>query len=90
MFTIEDERHAEPLAGQFESLKMAIDELRRLASLPWDKPPNVAPCQSWRKCGRTYEIVEYETSSSPWRELSRVPYLDVDESGTRWLGNDVS
>jgi hypothetical protein len=90
MFLIEDERHAEPQGGQYPSLAEAVAELRRRASLPWDEPPNVAPCGNWRKCGRTYEIVEYDTSSTPWRELSRLHYLEVTAGGVRWLcGGDT-
>jgi hypothetical protein len=89
MFIIEDERHAEPQEGEYQSLAEVVAELRRRASLPWNEQPNVAPCQQWRTCGRTYEIVEYDTTSMPWRELSRVPYLEVTASGVRWL-YDVS
>jgi hypothetical protein len=85
MFRIEDERHAEPQEGEYQSLAEAVAELRRRALLQWDERPNVAPCQQWRTCGRSYEIVEYDTSSTPWRELSRLPYLEVAASGVRWL-----
>ncbi len=87
MFKIEDERHAEPQEGEYQSFAEAVAELQRRASLPWDQEPNVAPCQQWQTCGRTYEIVEYDTSSMPWRELSRVPYLEVTASGVRWLAD---
>ncbi len=64
MFVIEDEAHAEWF-GEFPTLEAATAELRRLKELPWDEAPNVAPCTSWRTCGRTYEVVEYDTSSEP-------------------------
>jgi hypothetical protein len=85
MFRIEDERHAEPQEGEYHSLAEAVAELQRRASLPWDQEPNVAPCQLWRTCGRTYEIVGYDTHSIPWRELSRLPYLEVTATGVKWL-----
>jgi hypothetical protein len=85
VFIIEDERHCEPQEGLYQSLAEAVSELRRRAALPWDERPNVAPCKQWRTCGRTYEIVEYDTSSTPWRELSRVTYLEVTAGGVRWL-----
>jgi hypothetical protein len=44
MFIIEDEQHAEPQSGEFESIADALAELKRRAMLPWDQPPNVAPC----------------------------------------------
>jgi hypothetical protein len=85
VFMIEDDLHAEPLAGQYESIAEAFVELQRLASLPWDEKPNLAPCQSWRTCGRLYEIVEYETGSQPWEEVSRLPCVEIDSNGVRWL-----
>ena len=85
MFKIEDERHCEPQKGEYQSVAEAVAELQRRASLPWDEEPNVAPCQQWRTCGRTYEIIEYDTSSTPWRLLSVLPALEVTASGVRWL-----
>ena len=84
MFVIEDERHAEPQRGEYATFAEAVEELKRRATLPWDKPPNVAPCQGWRTCGRAYEIVEYETFCIPWKELQRVPLLEVSASGAKW------
>ena len=49
MFKLEDELHAEIQEGEFETLDAALMELRHRAQLPWDAPPNVAPCQSWRE-----------------------------------------
>ncbi len=83
MFLIEDERHAEQ-CGQFATLEAAIGELKRRAALPWDQKPNVAPCANWRDCGRAYEIVEYNDSQRPWRELRRVPVLDISATGVDW------
>jgi hypothetical protein len=83
MFVIEDELHAEP-QGEFESYEDALDELRRRAAMPWDRPPNVAPCTSWRTCGRTYEVVEYDARQTPWRELQRVLVLEMSAAGARW------
>ena len=45
----------------------------------------IAPCTNWRTCGRAYEIVEYDTSSIPWKELRRVPVLEIDSSGANWV-----
>ena len=71
MFIVEDELHAEPLTGEFASREDAVADLRRLAELPWNAAPNRAPCTNWRNCGRRYDIVEYDASAEPWRELSR-------------------
>jgi len=84
MFVIEDERHAEQI-GKFHRLEDAIAELRQRMNMPWDQKPNVAPCTSWATCGRTYEIIEYDTSRTPWLELSRRPMLDVSAGGVHWL-----
>ena len=85
MFKIEDEWHAELQDGEFPSLEAAAIELRRLAKLPWDQVPNVAPCKSWKTCGRRYELVEYDTSASPWKQLRRLAALEVDSKGIRWV-----
>jgi len=85
MFIIEDERHAEPQEGRFASFQEALVELKRRAALPWDQAPNVAPCTSWRTCGRKYEIVEFDDSTLPWKQLSRVPALEVSANGAKWL-----
>ena len=85
MYVIEDERHAEPQDGEFSTLGEAIAELHRRASIPWKEPPNVAPCTSWETCGRNYEIVEYDASVTPWKEVQRIAALEVSASGAKWL-----
>jgi hypothetical protein len=84
MFRIEDERHAE-IVGDFSRREDAMAELRRLADVPWDQAPNAAPCTNAANCGRSYEIIEYETLENPWRELARSPTLEISASGTRWV-----
>jgi hypothetical protein len=83
MFVIEDERHAETVAT-FSRRDEAMAELQRLAVLPWDQRPNLAPCIDWADCGRSYELIEYDTSTQPWRELSRHRLLDVSSTESRW------
>jgi hypothetical protein len=83
MFVIEDEIHAEH-HGQFSSFDEALAELRRRATIPWHEPPNMAPCMSWRTCERAYLILEFDDSSTPWKELRRVPVLNVSASGVKW------
>jgi hypothetical protein len=84
LFVIEDEAHAEP-QGEYASRAEAVAELERRASLPWDEEPNKCPCKSWRTCGRRYEVIEYDASGRPWREVNREPYLEVSASGAKWL-----
>jgi hypothetical protein len=84
MFVVEDEIHAEQL-GKFSSFEAAISELRRFAAIAWDQHPNLAPCTSWQTCGREYEIIEYDTLSTPWIELRRVRVLNVSANRIEWL-----
>jgi hypothetical protein len=83
VYCIEDELHAEQHSSH-ESLEAAMLELERLAEIPWDAQPNRAPCTSWQRCGRQYELVEYETSTQPWRELRRTPALSIEAGGVEW------
>jgi hypothetical protein len=82
VFVIEDEAHAE-LHGEFESIDEAIAELKRRASIPWDQEPNVAPCMSWRTCGRRYDIIEYGDGRSA--EVRRMPALEISAAGLKWV-----
>lgn len=82
-FIVEDQTHAES-AGGFQTIDEAWAQLRRLSRISWDEPPNVAPCQSWRTCGRDYEIIEYETSRQPWAELGRYAGLRIGANGLAW------
>jgi len=83
MFVIEDEIHAE-WKGQYGSFEEALGELKRRATIPWNEPPNLAPCMSWMTCEREYVIIEYDESGVPWKELRRVPVLEVSASGLIW------
>jgi hypothetical protein len=82
-FVIEDEFHAEP-QGQFSSFEQALTELQRRAKIPWDQPPNAAPCMSWKTCGREYVVIEYDDAHTRWRELRRVAVLRVSACGVEW------
>ncbi len=85
VFAIGDEAHQE-IFWEFAFRDDALAELNRLAGMPWDESPNVAPCTSWRECGRSYEIIEYDPSAgTPWREISRFPMLDVSAREVRWI-----
>jgi hypothetical protein len=83
MFVIEDERHAES-QGQFPSFERALAELKQRATIPWNERPNLCPCTNWRNCGRAYEIVEYDDSQTPWREIRRAAVLEVSAAGAKW------
>ena len=83
MIVIEDAIHAEQ-DGDFASFDEAVAELRRRATIPWDQPPNVAPCMSWRTCGREYYIVQFDVAASPWKQVRSDHVLDVSASGVQW------
>jgi hypothetical protein len=84
MFVIEDERHAEVQDGKFSTREEAISELENRAKIAWDEHPNVAPCTNWSQCGRSYELIEYDDSTSPWTELSQRLMLEISKEGVRW------
>jgi hypothetical protein len=89
MYFIEDSRHAEMDRAQYSTFSEALAEIKRRASIPWNQPPNIAPCTSWNTCGRLYEIVEYDVSTTPWKEMSRVPIVDITAEGIEWhIAND--
>jgi hypothetical protein len=83
VFNIEDSIHCEHHVG-YPTLADAVAELQRLALVPWNESPNLAPCTGWRKCGREWQIVEYDDSTIPWKRLSQETYLEVDANGVRW------
>jgi hypothetical protein len=84
MFVLEDEFHAE-VQGEYPDLPSALAELKRRATLPWDEAPNRCPCTSWKTCQRRYEVIEYDESVKPWKELSRKGYLEISSAGVKWL-----
>lgn len=81
---IEDSAHCERI-GECASFEEAIARLEELASLPWDQEPNRAPCRQWRKCGREYQIIEYDDSSTPWRVVREAEVLKVSASIVEWV-----
>ena len=82
-FVIEDEWHSEQV-GKYTSLDEAWKELKRRATIEWNRSPNVAPCMSWETCGRNYEIIEYEDSVAPWEVVRRITGLVIDSTGLIW------
>ena len=84
LFVIEDELHAES-QGECGDFNSALVELRRRALIAWDQSPNVAPCTSWRTCGRNYDIVEYDDAQSPWQEIRRIRALEISANGVKWV-----
>ena len=84
MFVIEDDIHCEHM-GRFETRTDALVELRRLAAIPWDQDPNTAPCTNWCNCGREYRLIEYDTATVPWREVTSSPALKASAARLTWL-----
>jgi hypothetical protein len=83
MFVIEDIIHGEQY-GQFAKFDQALAELRQRAAVPWDQPPNLAPCTDWRTCGREYAIVEYDDSVLPWKWIQQTEVFEVTAAGVKW------
>jgi hypothetical protein len=83
MFVIVDELHAEP-QGRFQTQQQAVLELQCRAAIRWNEEPK-APCTNWLNCGLLYELVEYDDTTSPWKELSRNLMLDISAAGVRWV-----
>ena len=84
IFQIEDQTHAEPQVGNYKSYQDALSELKRRAQIPWNKKPNQCPCSSWKTCGRDFSIIEYDISSTPWKELSCQSILKISSKGIKW------
>ena len=82
-FIIEDDFHAETV-HESSSRELALGEARRLFNVPWDTAPNRCPCQSWKSCHRTYDLIEYETSATPWAQISRERLFEVSAAGAQW------
>jgi hypothetical protein len=83
IFTIEDELHAE-IHGEYETFDLALNEIRKRSIIPWNQAPNVAPCVSWRTCGRHYEIREWNNTTNPWTLIESTPIVKIDAAGIRW------
>lgn len=80
---LEDDTHAE-LIGTFESFDEVLAELKRLAAIPWDQPPNRAPCSSWQTCERAYCIAGYDDGANPPFATESLFVLEVGAKGVRW------
>jgi hypothetical protein len=83
LFAIDDDMHSDRL-GEFATRAEAWAEVRRLAALPFDQEPNLPPCTKGAACRRAYEIVEYDDTRTPWREISRVFVVELTAAGARW------
>ena len=83
VFVLEDDIHAE-WGGEFRSFDEALSEIRVRSKIAWDQQPNICPCQNWKECGREYSIVEFDSSTTPWTELDRIPVLSVSAKAVSW------
>ena len=84
-YVIQDEAHSETMGEAHTTLAAAREELERLRGIAWNQAPNQAPCTSWVTCGREYVLISYDTTTTPWRELSRTPALTVSSQAVAWL-----
>ena len=88
-FVIEDTTHAD-WHGEYSSFESALAELNKRADIPWNERPNIAPCTSWKTCGRSYEIIEYDDSKIPWIELNRSFIFEISANGIEWHNDENS
>jgi hypothetical protein len=81
LFSIYDEVHSDfgPPPREFANIEDAIRELRRRATVPWNREPNRAPCISWRKCKRRWVLLG--ESAESWKEPI---WVDVSHAGVKW------
>jgi hypothetical protein len=84
MFIIEDESHAEPQKGEFLTFGEAYRELEKRSKIPWNESPNRCPCTNWKDCERKYQIINYDTTQTPWKELQRKNVLTISAKGVKW------
>lgn len=40
---------------------------------------------SWKTCGRSYEIIELNTDTRPWKEIDRQLVLEVSSKELQWF-----
>ncbi|HEX8463896.1 MAG TPA: hypothetical protein VF627_04695 [Abditibacterium sp.] len=83
MFVINDESHAEWM-GEHDTFESALAQIQDWTALVWSQAPNVAPCQSWRTCGRSYEIQQWDNTVKPWTLIESTPIVEIDARGVRW------
>lgn len=82
MFTLEDTIHC--TLEKYDTFELALEAVQRRAQIPWHEEPNQAPCTSWRTCGRSYIIGEFDETTNPWTTLKITPILEIDAKGVRW------
>ncbi len=87
MFIIEDELHAESQKDEFQTFGDAFNELEKRSKIPWNEKPNRCPCTNWNDCERNYQIIEYDTTRTPWKELQRKDILTISAKGIKWIAD---
>ncbi len=83
MFEIEDSLHSQNM-GKFSSYEEALDELKKIAKIPFRKKPNKPPCTNWKNCERSYVIIEYDDSQIPWKEIDTKEVLSISNKKVEW------
>ena len=81
---IENEIHAEPKDGKFETFEQALEILKERVKIPFDQKPNICPCTYWKNCERQCQIIEYDGRNIPWKELGRQEVLTISTKGIKW------
>ncbi|HSN30036.1 MAG TPA: hypothetical protein VLT45_27300 [Kofleriaceae bacterium] len=81
-YVIEDDFHAE-WVDQHATYEAALARLRQIAATPWRVAPNVTPC-STPECQRTYHLIEYDDTTTPWTRVRGELALKVSAAGVEW------
>lgn len=82
-FIIEDEGHSEKL-DRFPTFDDALNKMKIIKNIPWNKEPNKCPCAQWKTCKREYKIAEYEIIDGKWKLLKKTDIFDISSIGIDW------
>jgi hypothetical protein len=82
-FELRDDLYDE-IQGEFQTFSEAVAQACRLAAIPWDAPPNPAPCTSRANCSRNDEIVEQLASDGARQVVDHTSILENGAAGAHW------
>ena len=83
MFILLDKFHYERI-GIYDSYEEALNKAIEISKIPWNIPPNKAPCTNWKKCGREYVIVERIKKNNKSLKVSEVDIFNISSNGVIW------
>lgn len=84
MFRIEDDFHSDVLPGRYETFESALEELCRIAVIPFGDAPNRPPCSNGMDCVREYHIVECDHPEKSSDQRINCKILEISAAGVTW------